>query len=706
MTNRTLIIWLFSALAPLLATGQEYLTGTAGNPVLREAGKDLLMKSGLQEGSVSLPFSDDFSGKSPYPDNSLWIDNEAFINKGYPFRPLGNGVATLDVIDSMGFVHNNMGTFAAEADHLTSRPIRMDSVFDDASQSWKALSPADSVWLSFYYQPQGYGDVPSSDDSLILDFGYYVDVFDYFDSTTVFLSNYIAPDDTVFPGDTIQIACDLEFVIVSDTLYFEDFFSTPCDSVFRKETVWTRIWGAPGDSLESFADQKGSWFDRVMIPVADSLWFRDDFQFRFRNYGSLAAINSWKSNTDHWNIDNVRLDRNRSWADTTIRDVTFAGNPPSFIGRYRSMPYFQYSYKASQFMADSVEVNIANLDSAAHECEYSYYFIDDNDTIFEYEGGVAPVFPFFNNGYSDYTPFSKPPVKVYFPTNPGSTDSVAFKISHMIRDTETGALGDTMEFVQIFANYFAYDDGTAEAGYGLAGTGAQLAYRFELVFPDTLRAIRFYFNKVQNQYNEQLFDIAVWNDNNGVPGTIRLLEENILPEFDTGINNIYTHHLSNDSMVFNGKIYIGWIQNSTQNLNIGYDRNNNAGEHIFYNVDGTWINSSYSGSLMMRPVFGNRLLPPEPPQQSSSLKSLEIFPNPPGLSGELHLRLPDELDRPDIIPQLETRIYNLMGQLIRAGRYEEILDVSFLEEGLYLITVSAPGSSKPYSTKLLIGKRH
>ena len=35
----------------------------------------------------------------------------------------------------------------------------------------------------------------------------------------------------------------------------------------------------------------------------------------------------------------------------------------------------------------------------------------------------------------------------------------------------------------------------------------------------------------------------------------------------------------------------------------GFDRNNSANQYMFYNVAGTWNNSSFPGSWMIRPVL-------------------------------------------------------------------------------------------------------
>ena len=102
---------------------------------------------------TSLPFFDDFAYEGPYPDRSLWIDEDVFVNTTQAILPPSVGVATFDGIDRTGEPY---GDGFGKADYLTSRPID--------------LSQQDSFFLSFYLQPGGLGYVPGNRDSLALQF--------------------------------------------------------------------------------------------------------------------------------------------------------------------------------------------------------------------------------------------------------------------------------------------------------------------------------------------------------------------------------------------------------------------------------------------------------------------------------------------------------------------------------------------------------
>ena len=49
---------------------------------------------------MSVPFIDDFSYDSSFPDTILWKDNSVFVNKNYGVNPITIGVATFDGLNS------------------------------------------------------------------------------------------------------------------------------------------------------------------------------------------------------------------------------------------------------------------------------------------------------------------------------------------------------------------------------------------------------------------------------------------------------------------------------------------------------------------------------------------------------------------------------------------------------------------------------
>ena len=70
-------------------------------------------------------------------------------------------------------------------------------------------------------------------------------------------------------------------------------------------------------------------------------------------------------------------------------------------------------------------------------------------------------------------------------------DSASYEIKHYVYDsTCVPPLMDSMVYRQGFYNYYAYDDGTPEMGYGVVPSGAAFAVRFELSDYDTISGVQ------------------------------------------------------------------------------------------------------------------------------------------------------------------------------------------------------------------------
>ena len=91
--------------------------------------------------------------------SKIWLDSYAYHNYRFASNPPSLGVVTFDGLDEFGYPYQIASAITDYADFLTSKPIDLS-----------ANSVADSIYLSFLYQPQGLGDEPEEGDSLILEF--------------------------------------------------------------------------------------------------------------------------------------------------------------------------------------------------------------------------------------------------------------------------------------------------------------------------------------------------------------------------------------------------------------------------------------------------------------------------------------------------------------------------------------------------------
>jgi hypothetical protein len=257
---------------------------------------------------------------------------------------------------------------------------------------------------------------------------------------------------------------------------------------------------------------------------------------------------------------------------------------------------------------------------------------------------------------------------------------------------------DTVRFLQIFNNYFALDDGSSEMGYGISGLGAQdakVAYQFKAYQADTLTAISIFFNPTENNIsttNDFFFQLAVWGDKNGQPGSL-LYEKNGLDYKPIKLNQFYPYKLD-AGLVVSGTFYVGWVQTSTNFLNVGFDLNNNSQSKLFTNIDGTWHNSAFNGSLMVRPIFRTKPTMVGIPEVVAPGK-FNIYPNP----AQGYINIDTGLPSND---HLVVSVYDITGKLIlQANLQGSTLDVGSLSGGLYIVKLSGKNTNTQ-PVKLLI----
>lgn len=590
--------------------------------------------------TVSLPFLDDFSKESIYPDALLWLDSNVFINRDYPIAPPTLGVATFDGVSKTGLPYDTaiVSTLSYPADTLTSKPINL------------ALPVSDSVYLSFYWQAKGRANGhPETNDSLVLQ------------------------------------------------------FKNPTDT--NKFTAWRNVWARNGYN-PTLSD---TLFRLVMIPIKDTIFLKKGFQFRFTNYATISG------NVDHWHIDYVFLDKNRNKGDSIFSDVAFEYNSRSLLKNYYAMPWEQYQ---SSEMKTNLSFYIRNNDSLQKNTSI-------RDTIYNSIGGVEcsygvfsdNILPYKTNGLTTLPVFAAPAISTTPPNYifPNLTQESSFLLECIINTApDKDRWNDTLRFTQTFSNYYAYDDGTVEAGYGLNVSGGQVAYKFTLNHPDTLLALQMLFNWIGPNVNQQQFKIRVWNDNGGSPGTMIYEDTLTTPNYqyvyhsDWGnLTNVFTPYILKTKQLLSGTFYVGFIQYTnpgTLLLNLGLDRNTNSDTKMYYNTGSGWNQSVLAGSWMMRPVFGTTKGLLSVSENTSPATIFSLYPNPS--SGKFTVELSDNTVVKTSDEILHLSIFNITGQKVHEEQLSSLtsdIDISKLSEGMYFVRIESK-SGLLMNQKLILTK--
>ena len=541
----------------------------------------------------------------------LWLNTQAYHNYRLATNPWSLGVVSFDGLDENGYPYLFGSTTTMTCDTLLSKPIDMSFV-----------NISDSVYFSFLYQSEGFGDAPEEGDSLFLE------------------------------------------------------FYTP------SSLEWTRVWRTGGGPMQDF--------QVAHIKVDDPQFFENGFQFRFMNYGSPAGF------LDHFHIDYVNLRQFSGFQDTLFKDFAFVYPISTLVKDYISVPWKHYRNHPTGKMSDAFRVDVRNGSELTENNQNGNFAISldgvvqVNDTLFGtlLSGGLINYAP--RTTYTSFHDFSTG--YAYDETLTNDTMATYDWVANASAQFPSYPQNDSTFGQQIFKNYYAYDDGTAEKAYGVTGQQGLLAIQFNAYQPDSLIGIDIHFVPSVVDVSNNLFLLAVWNDNNGAPGTKVYEDEFFFPRQPkyTSARNKFTTYLFKDTMkVGVGEtFYIGMRQIDEERLNIGFDMNHDNADKIFWSVDGgnQWNNASFPGSVLMRPLVTSKLdyTLNIPQFKESETHDFSIYPNPASslFSVDFHEN------------QREARIHviDINGRMLMQGDVMQRYDVTALKAGIYFVRMINNGS--------------
>lgn len=590
-------------------------------------------------------FFEDFSDyhHSVFPRNNYWADNYAFINSTYADSMISLGVATLDAYDDKGYPYYSDTLKVAPSDTLTSLPFIFNSPITD------------NFYFSFFYQPGGKGDVP---EGLISD----------------------------VPG-----------VKGKDSLLL-DFYSPTLNQ-------WINVFYTL-DNTDTFR------FKQVIIPVDSATFLSNDFQFRFRNYTSLPSYPQGQDlgmfgNADMWHIDYIQMKPADDTLDmVNLNDIMVVKPLLSSLIEYEAVPWHHFS------LAQSATDNERKTIPFAFRTYYPGRTdpIDRIDRFYQTINLDDTATLNFRNFHNDNeAPFNHFLYQDNFKTNffYDVNDTIGrLEIIAYIQTTEgenQRRINDTVKRIETYYDHYAYDDGSAELGFGIGGESqehSRIALRFRIfqrsTNPDTLKAVLIYFCKSINDVTDDAeYSISIRKNDGDKPAVdILYISDTLTPDYNVHLNEFTRIEIDPPLLIADTFFIV--IEQLDGYLNIGYDINNDNLKNLYVYTNNQWTNpySLPKGSLMVRPSFGNYTLPTSLKTLHNS-KEFTVFPNP--TTDRLNYFIDNEYQGPYVI-----QIFNIMGVMqFNDISYETSIPVSNLKPGIYFLTVSSIDLNKRFSAKFI-----
>ena len=591
--------------------------------------------------TIQLPFIEDFSYKGPFPIGKYWRDSQVYINDHFAISPPSYGVATFDNLCKKGKPYQALsGLTHNHCDSLTSNFINLKTYKNGSNTVLYTLS--DSIYLSFFYQAQGLGDITDKSDSLVLKFK-------------------------------------------------------------NQSGQWQTVWKVNGTKVGGFK--------QVMIGIKDNQYLIPNFQMRWINYAKSTG------NMNQWHLDYIRLKSSRSAKDTLVKDVAINAVPVGPLLVYESLPYKHYQANIAANKASEHKVILHNNDSNAvnvqYKCEVRNMY---NQVIQNYPLSASArnikKFSDSSEAFSAFTTMDtlsgkNPYIKLKYTIVPLSSDIVP---------SIYNSIGNNNEYTKTlrFNNYLAYDDGSAEGGFGLdygslpAGPGFA-AQRYTMFKTDTLRALSVFFNRSATDIQFKSFDFIIWKTISEPPASTTsndvILKRITMPTaiYTDSLNGFTTIVLDTAIVLNQGVFYIGWQQNMNFMLNIGYDRNykylhqGGRNPNLFYNLNGYWenVSNTITGAVMIRPIIGEAL-PKQTQVEAQTLPiAIQIFPNPITQGQSLQFISKSSVNY--------CTIYDLTGKLMQSDHVmaDQSLSLKALSPGMYMVNCQLI-NGQVTTTKLII----
>ncbi|WP_157547598.1 T9SS type A sorting domain-containing protein [Hymenobacter sp. DG25A] len=422
-------------------------------------------------------------------------------------------------------------------------------------------------------------------------------------------------------------------------------------------------------------------FAQEIVAVNDAQYLHANFRFRFHSIGNQA------NTRDAWSLDYLKLDRNRSAADTTYRDIATSAPLTSLLKRYASMPAVQLA--AAPIPADELNdqtgTTINNFDIGPAPTPITWRGTAQNLP-------KGPELQFLTGNRSIDASARQVPITgdvrtVAAALLTGGPQRIRHRILLGTNETDPRTQpNDSISRVTELSDYYAYDDGTAEAAVSLpaltGGASTFFAYRIDLNQPDQVRSVRLY--PVLPNAAGRAITLSVWADVNGKPAEKPLASVPFTVPATAPAGGFLEIPFTQPVGV-SGTFYVGYGQASAgQFVQFGLDLNSSPpANYFFYQVRNEWSAvADFSGALMLRPVMTGTVTAATP---SRAAALLTLYPNPS--SGIVQVK--GRYTHATVLDALGRTVWQQTSQT----NGQPTLDLSGLPAGVYLMRLALPDGS-------------
>ena len=560
---------------------------------------------------------------------------------------------------------------------IESPPYYQDSV----RQFFMPISNPDKLWIDNHvYHNFRFGLNPRTLGVMTFD-GLDSNGYPYaIGTTTTNYGDYLTSKPINLSGNVIADSIYMSFLYQSEGLgdVPESSDSLVLEFYSKSQSQWFHIWSDSGKVV--------SPFKLVHIPILNQNYFSDAFQFRFKNYGGLSGA------LDHFHLDMVSVN-STEYSDTVFSDFSFVYPLNSLIEKYTSVPWDHYKSSLDNKMTDSLYISLYNGSSDLEnylDGSVEVFNAGISEGLYTLPGFIMAEEQFnylplsYANSFHDLT------VGYQFQKSL-SGDSQEFEVLTSAKALFTNYQpNDSTRFIQGFYNYYSYDDGSAEAAFGPTGTQSRLAIHFEAYEADSLIGIDFSFVPSVYDVSDKLFLVTVWEDDNGNPGNVLYEDDVFSPRSPVYSNaeNVFVPYYFTDTVKIAAEtsFFVGWRQLDPERLNLGFDRNIDNSDEIFYSVDGgvSWLISPFQGSAMLRPIFSTSMDVSLGIENRPLLEEdLVIYPNP--TNDYVTIKLPSSR------AHSQKLLLDSFGRVLKKTRSDKF-DLSDLTAGIYFISIPSISS--------------